>query len=85
MSISTRRCPTGGFREACYFRYQYHHDARSRRCASVREDIPLLCAHFFQKLNRRYQQSLNGISPAAYQLLIRFPVAGERPRARERD
>jgi transcriptional regulator with PAS, ATPase and Fis domain len=40
------------------------------------EDIPLLCSHFFQKFNRRYSKSLKGISPAAYQLLIRFRWPG---------
>lgn len=35
------------------------------------EDIPLLCSHFLQKFNKRYQKPVSGISPAAYQLLMR--------------
>ncbi len=35
------------------------------------EDIPLLCSHFLQKFGKRYQKSVDGIAPAAYQLLMR--------------
>ncbi|MEZ5284611.1 MAG: hypothetical protein R2712_07350 [Vicinamibacterales bacterium] len=41
------------------------------------EDIPLLCSHFLQKFNRRYQKSATGIAPAAYQHDARA-VAGQR-------
>jgi DNA-binding NtrC family response regulator len=40
------------------------------------EDIPLLCTAFLHKFNRRYNKSLKGISPAAYQLLMRFRWPG---------
>ena len=40
------------------------------------EDLPLLCAHFLDKFNGRYQKHLKGISPAAYHLLIRFRWPG---------
>src|SRR6186997_1877316 len=35
------------------------------------EDVPLLCTHFLQKFNQRYQKNVRAISPAAYHLLIR--------------
>ena len=47
-----------------------------RRYASGREDLPLLCAHFLEKFNSRYQKNVKGISPAAYHLLIRFRWPG---------
>ena len=40
------------------------------------EDMPLLCAHFLEKFNGRYQKNVKGISPAAYHLLIRFRWPG---------
>ena len=40
------------------------------------EDIPLLCSHFIEHFNRRYQRSARGVSPAAYHLLIRFRWPG---------
>jgi len=40
------------------------------------EDLPLLCAHFLEKFNGRYQKNVRGISPAAYHLLIRFRWPG---------
>ena len=40
------------------------------------EDLPLLCAHFLETFNRRYQKNVKGISPAAYHLLIRFRWPG---------
>ncbi|MFN2445760.1 MAG: sigma-54 dependent transcriptional regulator [Vicinamibacterales bacterium] len=35
------------------------------------EDIPLLCTHFIDKFNRRYQKQVKGIDASAYHLLIR--------------
>jgi DNA-binding NtrC family response regulator len=40
------------------------------------EDIPLLCSHFLEKFTKRYQKSITAISPAAYQLLMRFRWPG---------
>jgi DNA-binding NtrC family response regulator len=40
------------------------------------EDIPLLCSHFLQKFSKRYQKAVQSISPAAYQLLMRFRWPG---------
>jgi DNA-binding NtrC family response regulator len=40
------------------------------------EDIPLLCTHFLQKFNQRYQKSVRSVSPSAYHLLIRNRWAG---------
>jgi DNA-binding NtrC family response regulator len=60
----------GRLREDLYFRI----NTVTLRVAPLRErneDLPLLCAHFLEKFNRRYQKSVKGISPAAYHLLIR--------------
>ena len=65
----------GRLREDLYFRI----NTITMRVPPLREraeDIPLLCSAFFQKFNRRYSKSLKGISPAAYQLLIRFRWPG---------
>ena len=65
----------GRLREDLYFRI----NTVALRVPPLRErseDLPLLCAHFLEKFNRRYQKNVNGISPAAYHLLIRFRWPG---------
>jgi len=65
----------GRLREDLYFRI----NTITLRVPALREraeDIPLLCSHFLQKFNKRYQKSVKGISPAAYQRLIRFRWPG---------
>ena len=65
----------GRLREDLYFRI----NTVALRVAPLRErteDLPLLCAHFLEKFNRRYQKNVKGISPAAYHLLIRFRWPG---------
>lgn len=65
----------GRLREDLYFRI----NTVALRVPPLRErteDLPLLCAHFLDKFNGRYQKSLKGISPAAYHLLIRFRWPG---------
>jgi DNA-binding NtrC family response regulator len=65
----------GRLREDLYFRI----NTVTLRVAPLRErneDLPLLCAHFLEKFNTRYQKNLKGISPAAYHLLIRFRWPG---------
>jgi len=65
----------GRLREDLYFRI----NTITMRVPPLREraeDIPLLCSSFFQKFSKRYHKSLKGISPAAYQLLIRFRWPG---------
>ncbi|MFM8532128.1 MAG: sigma-54-dependent transcriptional regulator [Acidimicrobiia bacterium] len=60
----------GRLREDLYFRI----NTVALRVPPLRErteDLPLLCAHFLEKFNRRYQKGVKGISPAAYHLLIR--------------
>ena len=60
----------GRLREDLYFRI----NTITVRVPPLRErteDIPLLCTHFVEKFNERYRKSVKGISPAAYQLLIR--------------
>jgi DNA-binding NtrC family response regulator len=65
----------GRLREDLYFRI----NTVTLSVAPLRErseDLPLLCAHFLEKFNGRYQKSVKGISPAAYHLLIRFRWPG---------
>jgi DNA-binding NtrC family response regulator len=65
----------GRLREDLYFRI----NTVTLRVPPLRErseDLPLLCAHFLEKFNGRYQKVVKGISPAAYHLLIRFRWPG---------
>src|SRR5678815_1768032 len=65
----------GRLREDLYFRI----NTVTLRVPPLRErseDLPLLCAHFLEKFNGRYQKHVKGISPAAYHLLIRFRWPG---------
>jgi DNA-binding NtrC family response regulator len=65
----------GRLREDLYFRI----NTITMRVPALREraeDIPLMCSHFLQKFNRRYNKAVKGFSPAAYQLLIRFRWPG---------
>src|SRR5918994_65460 len=65
----------GRLREDLYFRI----NTVALRVPPLRErteDLPLLCAHFLDKFNNRYQKTVKGISPAAYHLLIRFRWPG---------
>jgi DNA-binding NtrC family response regulator len=65
----------GRLREDLYFRI----NTVTLRVPPLRErteDLPLLCAHFLEKFNTRYQKGVKGISPAAYHLLIRFRWPG---------
>jgi len=65
----------GRLREDLYFRI----NTVTLRVPPLRErteDLPLLCAHFLEKFNGRYQKNVKGISPAAYHLLIRFRWPG---------
>src|SRR6266700_7314124 len=60
----------GKLREDLYFRI----NTITLRVPPVRErseDIPLLCNHFLDKFNQRYQKNVRAISPAAYHLIIR--------------
>ena len=65
----------GRLREDLYFRM----NTITLRVPPLRdrtEDLPLLCAHFLEKFNSRYQKSVKTISAAAYHLLIRFRWPG---------
>ena len=65
----------GRLREDLYFRI----NTVTLRVPPLRErseDLPLLCAHFLDKFNGRYQKNVKGFSPAAYHLLIRFHWPG---------
>ena len=60
----------GRLREDLYFRINTI-QVRVPPLRERTEDIPLLCTHFVDKFNDRYRKNIQGISPAAYHLLIR--------------
>lgn len=65
----------GRLREDLYFRI----NTITLRVPPLRErteDIPLLCEHFLEKFNRRYQKQVKGFDPEAYHLLVRNRWAG---------
>ena len=66
---------SGEFREDLFYRL----NVLSLRVPPLRErseDLPLLCAHFQDKFNQRYQKNVKSLTPAAYHLLIRFRWPG---------
>jgi two-component system response regulator AtoC len=40
------------------------------------EDIPALCAHFIDRLNRRWEKNIQGIEPEAMSMLVRHDWPG---------
>jgi DNA-binding NtrC family response regulator len=70
------------FREDLYYRL----NVISVKLPPLRErpeDIPLLVADFLEKFNEENHKAVEGFTPAAMERMLRPPVAGERPRARE--
>jgi PAS domain S-box-containing protein len=65
----------GLFREDLFYRINVvtiHLPAlRKRRC-----DIPLLCNHFIERFNTRYDKSINGLTETALQLLLAHDFPG---------
>ncbi len=65
----------GTFREDLYYRL----NVLSIKLPPLRErteDVPLLCRHFIQKLNRRLNREIGEIAPAAMSILLQHPWAG---------
>ncbi len=66
---------SGRFREDLYYRLNVLHlelpPLRDRR-----EDIPLLVAHFLERMNLRMGLSLSGVSPDAMRLLVEYAWPG---------
>ena len=57
-----------------------------RRCASAREDIPLLAEHFLAKYAEQMEKPITRhLARGAWTLLDGLRLAGQHPRARERD
>ena len=48
----------------------------SRRCASGREDIPLLIDHFIKQANETHGKKVKGITPEARRVLMAYPWPG---------
>ena len=64
--------------------HQRRHRARCRRCASGREDIPILVAHFLAKLARRERRAAGDAVARGAGAADRLPLARQRARAGER-
>jgi len=65
----------GRFREDLYYRLNVV-ALQLPALAQRREDIPLLTAHFLQRLAARYNKPINGCAPEAVQLLLTAPWPG---------
>jgi len=66
---------SGRFRQDLFFRLntiEIHLPPLRER----REDIPLLAAHFLERLAARYRKNLSGFEPAAMELLLAHPWPG---------
>jgi transcriptional regulator with PAS, ATPase and Fis domain len=65
----------GTFREDLYYRLNrmpiYIPPLRARK-----EDIPALCQHLIQKLNQDYGRNVEGVTPAALNLLLAYDWPG---------
>lgn len=65
----------GGFREDLYYRLNrmpiHIPPLRNRK-----DDIPLLCHHLLLKINQEYGRNVEGVSPAAMKLLLRYNWPG---------
>ena len=74
----------GSFREDLFYRLNvvpiHLPPLRERR-----EDIPLLVEHFIAKFNERLKKQIAAIVPEALERLVVVRLAGQHPRARERD
>ena len=72
----------GGFREDLFYRLNVVHlelpPLRERR-----EDIPLLAAHFIERMNARMGLSIAGVQPRGHAPADGARLAGQRARARE--
>ena len=65
----------GLFRDDLFFRLNVVHlDIPPLRCR--KEDIPILCSHFLQKLSRKIDHAVQNISPAAMSLLMKHEWPG---------
>lgn len=65
----------GRFREDLFYRLnvvQLHLPPLRER----REDIPLLAAHFLNRYASRYRKQMEGIDPAALQVMLQYPWPG---------
>ena len=84
-ATSTQEVAAGRFREDLFYRLNvipmHVPPLRDRR-----EDVPLLAQHFLVAVLAQERQGRPAASPTeALEALTRLPLAGQRPRARERD
>jgi len=65
----------GTFREDLYFRLAVL-SLRMPPLRERREDIPLLCEHFFKKYRAELKKDIHGVSPEAMEALLRYDWPG---------
>src|SRR5438309_9024354 len=68
-------CRDGLFREDLLFRLNTV-EIRLPALRERREDVPTLALHFLSHYASRYRRQVNGIDPAALQLLVQYPWPG---------
>jgi len=65
----------GNFREDLYFRLAVL-SLQLPPLRERREDIPLLCEHFFKKYRAELKKDISAVSPEAMEALLRYPWPG---------
>src|SRR5437588_2552299 len=68
-------CASGQFRDDLLFRLNTV-EIRLPALRERREDVPTLALHFLSHYASRYRRQVNGIDPAALQLLVQYPWPG---------
>jgi transcriptional regulator with GAF, ATPase, and Fis domain len=66
----------GRFREDLYYRPERGAHPSCHRCASGRQDIPLLVDHFITKFNERLKKQILGIDPDGVDRLVSYHWPG---------
>lgn len=69
------RVQNGDFRRDLYYRLNVNR-IHLTPLADHKEDIDLLCAHFLDEFNARYERSIEGFSEEAFDLLLRYEWPG---------
>ena len=73
----------GAFREDLYYRLQVF-DIQMPPLRERTRDIPLLVEAFLQDIGRAIGRPAAGLTPEAKEMLVKYPLAGQRPGAAQR-